>query len=551
MVQSYDEWKIGLGKRYYDLKETIEENMPNLWEAMEFQLSVKSILNIKECNLPFAGIILGPPSSSKTVGIEMFRGTAHTFYTDSFSAKSFVSHNTSVPRDKLQEIDLLPKIKGKVFLSPELSPTFSKKDDELIEILGIFIRVLDGKGYESDTGAHGHRGYVGEFMFVWIGAAVEIPRKVHKYLSTLGPKLYFFRLPKTEKTEEEYLNQFEGEEFGVKFDRIQKKVKEYLEWFEQCPIPKSPDVDEISSDEVKTALVKIEWDKQKDEKKALRNVVKLAQILAHLRGTLQTWETRDTQGTEYDYSLPIIEEPDRAITQLRNLARGHALSQGRNYITVTDIPILIKVVLSTASIERVKVFDLLIKSEGGRLSTSQITQALDVSNSTAKRTMVEFIGIGIVTMTQNGEYENSEKTITLKPKFKWFLTEEFRKLRAGFTPDVVQEHSEEDQTQTTLELQEKTPPNTLDPNLIEHYNTNMKHENPETTAINQLAAIKEEDLSDNPTKPDDSTDQVDRECINKQNMYRLWKGRDLWGCQKCSFRGDKWDLLAHICKNNK
>jgi len=41
--------------------------------------------------------------------------------------------------------------------------------------------------------------------------------------------------------------------------------------------------------------------------------------------------------------------------------------------------------------EQVKVFDPLIKSEGGRLCTSQITQALDVSNSTAKKTMVEYI----------------------------------------------------------------------------------------------------------------------------------------------------------------
>ncbi len=57
--------------------------------------------------------------------------------------------------------------------------------------------------------------------------------------------------------------------------------------------------------------------------------------------------------------------------------------------------------------------------------------------------MVEFKGIGIVTMTQDGEYENSEKTITLKPKFKWFLTEEFRDLRAGFTPDVLQHHWKE------------------------------------------------------------------------------------------------------------
>ena len=35
-------------------------NIPKLWPALEFALSVKSILNIKNCNLPFAGILLGP-----------------------------------------------------------------------------------------------------------------------------------------------------------------------------------------------------------------------------------------------------------------------------------------------------------------------------------------------------------------------------------------------------------------------------------------------------------------------------------------------------------
>ena len=72
-------------------------------------------------------------------------------------------------------------------------------------------------------------------------------------------------------------------------------------------------------------------------------------------------------------TTPIIEEPDRAITQLRNLARGHALSKGRNYITVDDIPLLIKVVLSTASIERVTIFDLLIKANG-TLTTTVISE---------------------------------------------------------------------------------------------------------------------------------------------------------------------------------
>ena len=133
----------------------------------------------------------------------MFRDAPNTFYTDAFSAKAFVSHNTSVSRKELTNIDLLPK--DKVFLSPELSLTFSKKEDELVEILGILIRVLGGKGYESDTGAHGHRCYTGNYMFVWIGAGVEVTRKVHKHLSTLGPKLYFYRLSKIPKTEDDYI----------------------------------------------------------------------------------------------------------------------------------------------------------------------------------------------------------------------------------------------------------------------------------------------------------------------------------------------------------
>ena len=220
---SYDEWSNGLNKRYDELKRMIKEIFPELWETIEIELSVKSILNVQDITLPFACIILGPPSSSKTVGLELLRDTPNTFYTDSFSAKSFVSHNTAVPKKELVNIDLLPKIKNKLFLSPELSPTFSKKDEELIEILGILIRVLDGKGYESDSGAQGHRGYTGEYMFTWLGAAVEISRRVHKHLSTLGPKLYFYRLSKISKTEEDYIQQLEGENFGVKFDKNQRK----------------------------------------------------------------------------------------------------------------------------------------------------------------------------------------------------------------------------------------------------------------------------------------------------------------------------------------
>ena len=231
-----DEWKTTLLHHYSELKKVVDKNFPNLWDSLEFELALKNILHINNCTLPFAGIVLGSPSSMKTLGIELFRNIENTFYSDNFSAKSFVSHNTAVKREQLSQIDLLPKIKDKLFLTPELSPTFAKKDEELMEVLGILIRILDGKGYESDTGAQGHRGYNGDYMFVWIGAAVEISRKVHKYLSTLGPKLYFLRIPKSQRSEDQYFEQLKGKPFQDKINEIQLQLEKYLEWFNKCPI---------------------------------------------------------------------------------------------------------------------------------------------------------------------------------------------------------------------------------------------------------------------------------------------------------------------------
>lgn len=72
-------------------------------------------------------------------------------------------------KEKLKEVDMLPKLRNKFFLTPELSPIFSSREDELLQMLGILTRVLDGHGYESDTGAQGHRGFSGKFMYTWHG----------------------------------------------------------------------------------------------------------------------------------------------------------------------------------------------------------------------------------------------------------------------------------------------------------------------------------------------------------------------------------------------
>jgi hypothetical protein len=140
---------------------------------------------------------------------------------------------------------------------------------------------------------------------------------------------------------------------------------------------------------MRNGIPKMTWNIEVDEQAVKYHIVRLAKLLAHLRGVVPTWE-KDRDGTEYNYALATIEEPSRAVTQLRNLVRGHALSQGRNYFCLDDVLLLIKVVMSTASRERAIIFSLLINN-GGHLSTSQITAALNVSNPTSNLRGVLFM----------------------------------------------------------------------------------------------------------------------------------------------------------------
>jgi hypothetical protein len=218
--------------------------------------------------------------------------------------------------------------------------------------------------------------------------------------------------------------------FGEKMIEIEKLMMDYLIWFEICPIAIGL-----------RRTTKVEWNNEKDDKGIIKIIAKLALLLSHLRGHVIVYENSEhpdylpvenndnSYNSGFSHRLPIIENPSRAAQQLYNLARGHALSYGRNYITKDDIQIVIKVVLSTSLIERVLILDLLI-AFNGTLTTSQIIASLRIAPNTAKRTMTEFKGLELVEMERvDPNNPKSEYKITLNPKFKWFLTDEFKKLR--------------------------------------------------------------------------------------------------------------------------
>src|SRR5205823_3097988 len=111
---SSEKWKEGLTDRYQNLRKVVENSIPEIWPGSEFELSILKILNIEGCTLPFIGILLGKPSSGKTLVIHVLRKWPFSYYTDNFTAKAFVSHSTAVAsKEELVQVDMLPKMKNK------------------------------------------------------------------------------------------------------------------------------------------------------------------------------------------------------------------------------------------------------------------------------------------------------------------------------------------------------------------------------------------------------------------------------------------------------
>lgn len=420
--QSEEEWKIAVEGRYQVLRQVIEDNIPEIWTGLEFELSILRILNIYGNTLPFIGLLLARPGSYKTQITSLLEGWYCTYYTDNFTPQALVSHSTALTEEELEKNDMLPKMKNRIFLTPELSPIFTVKEEDLTKTLGIITRIADGHGYKNDSGAHGQRGY-NNIMFTWLGAAVDIPYRVYKTLGALGFKLYFFRLPFKEDSEDDLLFGM-TKDFDSQINAIKSALYDYLYTFETGP--------HLIYD---NELLKVKWDTSKDEVDAKKYIIKLGILVQHLRCVVKTWHIEDNEDSEYGYSVSQPEDPKRAIRALYNLAKGHALITGCNYITLADIPIVVKTVLSTAMIERVALLFFLIDN-GGKASTIDITHALHVTGPTARRTMKELEVIGLVeSYDDKGEHDkNWIKHIKLKDRFNWFLTREFDRLREGFIP---------------------------------------------------------------------------------------------------------------------
>jgi hypothetical protein len=391
-----------------NLKKIITENFgKEAWNDFDIIISVPSIMLLKDISNPLGLILEGAPSSNKTTLLSLLYGHYKVYHCDDFTPKAFISHAANIKEKDKRKNDLLPKIKDKLFIVPELAPMFNKRKEDLIENLGILTRVFDGEGLITSSGL-GTRKYEGEYLFTFIGATTPISKVVWNTLGKLGNRWLSLTIKKKEKSEEYLLTDVIGKKaFREKINACKPPARKFL----------TDLIDENGG------LYTIDWDRENDNKEIKKKLVKLTKLVVKLRAPLQIWKERDDSNdkNQFAFTSPIIEEPERLLTLFYNLARGHAIAHRRTKLNESDWKIVLRVGLSTMPYERAHLFKVLLE-HGGQIHSEEIQKKMSVSQSTASRIMETLKVLQIVEEATSPK--NLEKIIALKKEFEWILKEE-------------------------------------------------------------------------------------------------------------------------------
>lgn len=383
----------------------VGDNFPEVVSETIICLSVAATLLLEDQPNPVALNLEGSPSSAKTTVLDFFGdvGDDLVYRSDKFTPKSFVSHSTAVKREKLKEIDLLPRIRHRLFLVPELAPLFGLRNEDLLESFSILTRVLDGQGLRTDSGAHGGRGYSGDYLFAWIGCTTPIEHRVWKTMGKLGSRFLFIAMPKNGKSDDDLADGATGDSsYRDRLDECREAVANFLQ----------------ALHEEHGGVRGVTWDRASDPRDVVLRIAAYAQLLAPLRGTISVWREGSGDDETYNFTIPIIEGPERAMSLLYALARGHALVHGRTQVTEDDLPIVARAALESTPSDRRAVMRLLIE-KGGYVKTTDIERALSCSSPTA-RAIMETLGVlGIGSFDSPGAPVPA--SLTLADELEWLL----------------------------------------------------------------------------------------------------------------------------------
>lgn len=400
---------------------------------------------------PVALILIDAPSTEKTTVLDFFQGLDMTIHLDKFTPASFLTQSASVKKKELKKVDLLPQLPYKTVLVPEMGPIFNQPKELLIESYALLARVLDGGGLSHAAGVHGRRTLTGDYFFCLLGATTPLNQTAWNTMGKIGSRLLFLspsaNATPTSKTD--LATQMLTTEIPYREKRTRAKaaIRKFVEGVcnlvsvnpEKYQLP-SDCPENLSSD---VTIMKHcgylprvkEYDRSESDTDAVGWLAKLATFTTDARSDVRAWIEKSEDGKPTVSSSGVtIEGIRRYVSLLESICISHAWLQGRQGITMEDVPLAVQLSLSSLPDDRRKaielLFDLSIEAKGtgiGLFNTSELHDYSGWSKQTCRQVMekMQYCRIGHI---EEGAGPIPTVFRLNEQLYKLFLTDTFQKM---------------------------------------------------------------------------------------------------------------------------
>ena len=361
------------------LKEKWEEVIgADKWNYFEACLSAICTLFLKDNKNPLGLVIIGHSAGSKSTILNMFKNLPNglTHHTDKFTPASFLTQATNVPKDKLEEVDLIRKLPNRVLLVPDLAPMFGRKEQDVRESLSILTRVMDGDGLSNDGGVQGHREFNEECVFVLLGAVVKITPAIWRIVSEMGTRLLFMRMDRINIHSSQnklIMSQLRNaDSFELEISEIRKLVHELIS-------------DRIENIGIRKVSIQL------PDETELELISKISELVAKLRITV-----------DRESGLEQNEAPVRVAKQLINILKGRAIAYGRDQIIESDLQLALHIALSSVNECRGQIVKYAIEKCGEYIKLEEFVANTSYMSTKLREELNTLTQIGILVEGKDG-----------------------------------------------------------------------------------------------------------------------------------------------------
>lgn len=356
----------------------VESILPNKRELVLLAMAT-SISQFVDRKTPLWLMFVGAPSSAKTEVARMIGKADWVFFLDSLTENAFVSGGRGDTED------LLPILDRKCLIIKDFTTTLSQREESVRKILGDLTSIYDDSFVKHSPS----RGTISYHSFFSILGCVtpQALNKHQRYVSQIGPRFLYYRVSPstTEEIEQSFSILWSVGDVSPEIANAQQYVSSY--------------VNKLSA---KIPSLTI----QPENSHTIRYINTLARFIARERGIVITRSAEFTndKGDRIQFYEPVeiqIEEPYRALQQLRVLAKCLIIVLGHQEITLDELRILKNVALSSMPADRALLLSV-VASQNKIWSAKEVSEVLGISRKTALRQLDELVSLKVLEKHQQG-----------------------------------------------------------------------------------------------------------------------------------------------------